>query len=89
MLKSTKNIADILDNLTPNDLNMQLIYYLNFILLIRLNIIEYWEMIGYLLGFLLKKVNLITYILSINNEQINTKIIDKFDKKLLTLQKMK
>lgn len=42
-------------------------------------------MIGYLLGFLLKKVNLITYILSINNEQINTKIIDKFDKKLLTL----
>lgn len=64
---------------------MQLIYYLNFILLIRLNIIEYWEMIGYLLGFLLKKVNLITYILSINNEQINTKIIDKFDKKLLTL----
>lgn len=87
MLKSTKNIADILDNLTPNDLNMQLIYYLNFILLIRLNIIEYWEMIGYLLGFLLKKVNLITYILSINNEQINTKIIDKFDKKLLTLQK--
>lgn len=85
MLKSTKNIADILDNLTPNDLNMQLIYYLNFILLIRLNIIEYWEMIGYLLGFLLKKVNLITYILSINNEQINTKIIDKFDKKLLTL----
>ncbi len=66
---------------------MQLIYYLNFILLIRLNIIEYWEMIGYLLGFLLKKVNLITYILSINNEQINTKIIDKFDKKLLTLQK--
>ena len=68
---------------------MQLIYYLNFILLIRLNIIEYWEMIGYLLGFLLKKVNLITYILSINNEQINTKIIDKFDKKLLTLQKMK
>lgn len=89
MLKSTKNIADILDNLTPNDLNMQLIYYLNFILLIRLNIIEYWEMIGYLLGFLLKIVNLITYILSINNEQINTKIIDKFDKKLLTLQKMK
>lgn len=87
MLKSTKNIADILDNLTPNDLNMQLIYYLNFILLIRLNIIEYWEMIGYLLGFLLKIVNLITYILSINNEQINTKIIDKFDKKLLTLQK--
>ena len=85
MLKSTKNIADILDNLTPNDLNMQLIYYLNFILLIRLNIIEYWEMIGYLLGFLLKIVNLITYILSINNEQINTKIIDKFDKKLLTL----
>lgn len=66
---------------------MQLIYYLNFILLIRLNIIEYWEMIGYLLGFLLKIVNLITYILSINNEQINTKIIDKFDKKLLTLQK--
>lgn len=64
---------------------MQLIYYLNFILLIRLNIIEYWEMIGYLLGFLLKIVNLITYILSINNEQINTKIIDKFDKKLLTL----
>lgn len=44
-------------------------------------------MIGYLLGFLLKIVNLITYILSINNEQINTKIIDKFDKKLLTLQK--
>ena len=87
MLKSTKNIADILDNLTPNDLNMQLIYYLNFILLIRLNIIEYWEMIGYVLGFLLKIVNLITYILSINNEQINTKIIDKFDKKLLTLQK--
>lgn len=42
-------------------------------------------MIGYLLGFLLKIVNLITYILSINNEQINTKIIDKFDKKLLTL----
>lgn len=85
MLKSTKNIADILDNLTPDGLNMQLIYYLNFILLIRLNIIEYWEMIGYLLGFLLKIVNLITYILSINNEQINTKIIDKFDKKLLTL----
>lgn len=77
----------ILDNLTPDGLNVQLIYYLNFILLIRLNIIEYWEMIGYLLGFLLKKVNLITYILSINNEQINTKIIDKFDKKLLTLQK--
>lgn len=77
----------ILDNLTPDGLNVQLIYYLNFILLIRLNIIEYWEMIGYLLGFLLKKVNLITYILSINNEQINTKIIDKFDKELLTLQK--
>ncbi len=87
MLKLTKNIVGILDNLTPDGLNVQLIYYLNFILLIRLNIIEYWEMIGYLLGFLLKKVNLITYILSINNEQINTKIIDKFDKKLLTLQK--
>ena len=84
MLKLTKNIVGILDNLTPDGLNVQLIYYLNFILLIRLNIIEYWEMIGYLLGFLLKKVNLITYILSINNEQINTKIIDKFDKKLLT-----
>lgn len=80
MLKLTKNIVGILDNLTPDGLNVQLIYYLNFILLIRLNIIEYWEMIGYLLGFLLKKVNLITYILSINNEQINTKIIDKFDK---------
>ena len=87
MLKLTKKIVGILDNLTPDGLNVQLIYYLNFILLIRLNIIEYWEMIGYLLGFLLKKVNLITYILSINNEQINTKIIDKFDKKLLTLQK--
>ena len=55
MLKLTKNIVGILDNLTPDGLNVQLIYYLNFILLIRLNIIEYWEMIGYLLGFLLKK----------------------------------